>query len=171
MYKMPALLKLMASRGASDLFITAGTQPSMKVNGELSHVDGEELDGRTSRDLCYSIMNESQRRDFEADKECNFAIHPKKLGRFRVNVFLQQGNVGMVLRYIKSDIPDFKQLRLPEIMKKIALAALGLSLGASIFLASKTEDNWPLPPSIRIRSGCCQSLPLNRRLNTSRIIP
>lgn len=124
---MANLLKTMANRGASDLFITAGTQPSMKVNGEISHVEGEELDGRTSRDLCYSIMNEEQRRLFEKDKECNFAIHPKAVARFRVNVFVQQGNVGMVLRLIKGDIPSIEKLGLPlKTMEKMAMQKRGL---------------------------------------------
>ncbi len=126
MYKMPTLLKTMVNRSASDLFITAGTQPSMKINGEISHVDGEELDSNASRDLCYSIMNEKNRRDFEADKECNFAIHPKSIGRFRVNVFVQQGNVGMVLRLIKSHIPSMEDLRLPPIVEKICMDKRGL---------------------------------------------
>lgn len=126
MYKMADLLRIMVDRDASDLFITAGTQPSMKVDGEIRQVEGEILDGRTSRDLCYSIMNEEQRRTFEAHKECNFAIHPKKIGRFRVNVFVQQNNVGMVLRLIKGDIPSMDALRLPKVMERIAMQKRGL---------------------------------------------
>ncbi|MGH1543579.1 MAG: PilT/PilU family type 4a pilus ATPase [Arenicella sp.] len=126
MYKMAELLRVMANRDASDLFITAGTQPSMKVDGDIKPVEGEALDGRASRDLCYSIMNEEQRRQFEASKECNFAIHPKAIGRFRVNVFVQQNNVGMVLRLIKGEIPNMLELRLPSVMEKIAMQKRGL---------------------------------------------
>jgi len=126
MYKISDLLAAMVQKEASDMFITVGTAPMIKVSGQMVPVNGPDLTPRESRELCYSIMTEGQRRDFEADKECNFAIHPKKLGRFRVNVFLQQGSVGMVLRYIKSEIPSFEQLRLPDVLKKIALNKLGL---------------------------------------------
>jgi len=126
MYSISDLLANAIKNEASDLFVTVGSPPLIKVGGLIVPVKGEDLTARESRELCYSIMNESQRRDFEADKECNFAIHPKKLGRFRVNVFMQQGSVGMVLRYIKSEIPNFEQLRLPEIMKKIATHKVGM---------------------------------------------
>ncbi|MGH1427485.1 MAG: PilT/PilU family type 4a pilus ATPase [Arenicella sp.] len=126
MHSISDLLANVVKNEASDLFITVGSAPLIKVGGVIVPVKGEDLTARESRELCYSIMNESQRRDFEADKECNFAIHPKKLGRFRVNVFMQQGSVGMVLRYIKSDIPNFQQLRLPDVLKKVALHKLGM---------------------------------------------
>lgn len=126
MYSISDLLANTVKNEASDLFVTVGTPPLIKVGGLIVPVKGPDLTARESRELCYSIMNESQRRDFEADKECNFAIHPKKLGRFRVNVFMQQGSVGMVLRYIKSDIPNFKQLRLPDVLQKVALHKLGM---------------------------------------------
>ena len=126
MYSISDLLAKAVKNEASDLFITVGSPPLIKVGGVIIPVQGEDLAARESRELCYSIMNESQRRDFEAEKECNFAIHPKKLGRFRVNVFMQQSNVGMVLRYIKSEIPNFEQLRLPEILKKIATHKVGM---------------------------------------------
>ncbi len=126
MHSISDLLANVVKNEASDLFITVGSAPLIKVGGVIVPVKGDDLTARESRELCYSIMNESQRRDFEADKECNFAIHPKKLGRFRVNVFMQQGSVGMVLRYIKSDIPNFQQLRLPEVLKKVALHKLGM---------------------------------------------
>ncbi len=126
MYSISDLLAKAVKNEASDLFITVGSPPLIKVGGVIIPVQGEDLTARESRELCYSIMNESQRRDFEAEKECNFAIHPKKLGRFRVNVFMQQSNVGMVLRYIKSEIPNFEQLRLPEVLKKIATHKVGM---------------------------------------------
>lgn len=126
MHSIPEILSLAVSKEASDIFITVGSPALIKVSGVIVPIKGEDLKPSESRELCYSIMNESQRRDFEADKECNFSIHPKKLGRFRVNVFMQQGSVGMVLRYIKSDIPSFKQLRLPEVLKKVATHKVGM---------------------------------------------
>jgi len=126
MYKIADLLKMMVQKDASDMFVTVGSEPVIKISGKMVPVKGSDLTPRDSKELCYSIMSEAQRRDFEVEKECNFAIHPKKLGRFRVNVFMQQGSVGMVLRYIKSEIPSFEQLKLPEVLKKIGLNKLGL---------------------------------------------
>lgn len=126
MYNMPDLLKSMAHHDASDLFITAGLQPAFKLNGKVTPVKGDPLTGKESAELVYSIMNEEQRRIFEDTKECNFAIHPKAIGRFRVNVFMQQGMIGMVLRLIKADIPKPEDLRLPEILKKLIMEKNGL---------------------------------------------
>ncbi len=126
MYEMAELLQLMHTRNASDLFVTAGATPSLKVDGKIIPITGEPLDGRESQEVAYSIMNEEQRREFEATKECNFAIHPKKIGRFRVNVFVQQGNVGMVLRTIKTDIPKIEDLLLPPILTKLGMQKRGL---------------------------------------------
>jgi len=124
--QMPELLQLMSKKDASDMFITAGIPPSLKVNGEILPINSEMLTPKDSRELAYSIMNEEQRRDFEESKECNFAIHPKKIGRFRVNVFVQQGSIGMVLRSITTVIPSVEELRLPAILKKLAMAKRGL---------------------------------------------
>jgi twitching motility protein PilU len=124
--QMPELLQLMSKKDASDMFITAGIPPSLKVDGEILPINSETLTPKDSRELAYSIMNEEQRRDFEESKECNFAIHPKKIGRFRVNVFVQQGSIGMVLRSITTVIPSVEELRLPAILKKLAMAKRGL---------------------------------------------
>ena len=124
--QMPELLQLMSKKDASDMFITAGIPPSLKVDGEILPINSEMLTPKDSRELAYSIMNEEQRRDFEESKECNFAIHPKKIGRFRVNVFVQQGSIGMVLRSITTVIPSVEELRLPAILKKLAMAKRGL---------------------------------------------
>ncbi|MBT5558381.1 MAG: PilT/PilU family type 4a pilus ATPase [Proteobacteria bacterium] len=123
---MPELLQLMSKKDASDMFITVGIPPSLKVDGEILPINSEMLTPKDSRELAYSIMNEEQRRDFEESKECNFAIHPKKIGRFRVNVFVQQGSIGMVLRSITTVIPSVEELRLPAILKKLAMAKRGL---------------------------------------------
>ena len=122
------LLKLMVLKNASDLFITAGVPPCLKVDGKISPVTKQALTPDESRAFAYGIMNEDQRRSFEEDNECNFAIHPKKIGRFRVNVFMQQGMVGMVLRTIETRIPKFEELNLPPVLSEIALVQRGLVL-------------------------------------------
>ncbi len=119
-------LKLMVHRKASDLFVTAGVPPSIKVDGKIEPVTRQALTAEQSRDLAYSIMNEEQRREFEATKECNFAIHPVEIGRFRVNVFVQQSRVGMVLRTIQTYIPKFEELHLPPVVKDLAMTRRGL---------------------------------------------
>ena len=125
---MTDLLHLMLKQNASDLFITTGAPPSMKIDGRVIPVKGAGLSSDQSRDMAFSIMNDHQRREFEETKECNFAISPTEMGRFRVNVFVQQGNVGMVLRTIKTHIPTFEELFLPQIMGELALKKLGLVL-------------------------------------------
>jgi twitching motility protein PilU len=122
------LLKLMVLKNASDLFITAGVPPCLKVDGKISPVTKQALTPDESRSFAYGIMNEDQRRSFEAHNECNFAIHPKKVGRFRVNVFVQQGMVGMVLRTIETRIPKFEELNLPPVLSEIAMVQRGLVL-------------------------------------------
>ncbi len=121
-------LKLMVHRKASDLFITAGVPPSIKVDGKIEPVTRQALTPDQSRDLAYSIMNEEQRRAFEASKECNFAVNPVEIGRFRVNVFVQQGRVGMVLRTIQTYIPRFEELHVPPVMKELAMTKRGLMI-------------------------------------------
>jgi twitching motility protein PilU len=123
---MADLLRAMMVKNASDLFITANATPSFKVDGRIYPVAGDPLSSKESQELSYSIMNEEQRRVFEGSKECNFAIHPKKIGRFRVNVFVQQDCIGMVLRAIKTNIPTVEELKLPEILKKMIMRKRGL---------------------------------------------
>ncbi len=122
------LLKLMVLKNASDLFITAGVPPCLKVDGKITPVTKQALTPDESRSFAYGIMNEEQRRSFEEDNECNFAIHPKKIGRFRVNVFIQQSMVGMVLRTIETRIPKFEELNLPPVLSEIAMVLRGLVL-------------------------------------------
>jgi twitching motility protein PilU len=126
MYKMADLLRAMMVKNASDLFITSNATPSFKVDGRIFPIAGNPLNGKDSQELCYSIMNEEQRRVFEGTKECNFAIHPKQIGRFRVNVFVQQNCVGMVLRAIKTNIPTTEELKIPDILKKMIMKRRGL---------------------------------------------
>ncbi len=120
------LLKLMKHKGASDLFITAGVPPSIKVDGKVMPVTKQALTPEQSRAFAYGIMNEEQRRQFEAHSECNFAIAPIEIGRFRVNIFMQQQRVGMVLRTIETRIPRFDELNLPKVLQDIALTKRGL---------------------------------------------
>ncbi len=122
------LLKLMKHKRASDLFITAGVPPSIKVDGKIMPVTKQALTPEQSRAFAYGIMNEQQRRDFEAHNECNFAIAPQEIGRFRVNVFVQQARIGMVLRTINTEIPRFDDLNLPKALADIALTKRGLVL-------------------------------------------
>ncbi len=120
------LLKLMKHKRASDLFITAGVPPSIKVDGKIMPVTKQALTPEQSRAFAYGIMNEDQRRQFEAHNECNFAIAPQEIGRFRVNIFMQQQRVGMVLRTIQTEIPRFDDLNLPKVLADIALTKRGL---------------------------------------------
>jgi len=119
-------LKLMVHKKASDLFITAGVPPSIKVDGKIQPITRQALTPEQSKDFAYAIMNEEQRRQFEATKECNFAIHPVDIGRFRVNVYIQQTRVGMVLRTIQTYIPKFEELHLPPVMSELAMTKRGL---------------------------------------------
>lgn len=122
------LLKLMLSRGGSDLFITAEFPPAMKVDGKITKVSQQPLNGRQTMALARAIMSDKQVAEFERTKECNFAIAPPELGRFRVNTFMQQSKVGMVMRTIPNKIPSIDALKLPAILKDIATAKRGLCI-------------------------------------------
>ncbi len=119
-------LKLMAHKKASDLFITAGVPPSIKVNGRLSPVGQSPLTPGQARDLVLGVMTPSQREEFEATHECNFAIGVAGIGRFRVSAFYQRNHVGMVLRRIETKIPTVEQLNLPPILKNLAMTKRGI---------------------------------------------
>ncbi len=134
------LLKLMVQKKASDLFITAGIPPALKVDGRVTAVSKETLSPEQARAFVYGIMTEEQRRQFESLNECNFSIHPKEIGRFRVNVFVQQGCVGMVLRTIESKIPKFDELNLPKVLADIALAKRGLVIFVGATGCGKTTS-------------------------------
>jgi twitching motility protein PilU len=120
------LLKAMLSKQASDLFLSNDFPPSMKINGKMTPVAAQKLTPVHTRALAETIMNDKQRAEFEAEKECNFAISPEGIGRFRVNVFVQQGCVGLVLRTITTTIPNFDALKLPPVLKDVALTKRGL---------------------------------------------
>jgi twitching motility protein PilU len=120
------LLKMMVEKGASDLFITAGVAPSLKVHGEIKPVTEAVLTTEQARDVVMSVMNAHQRSEFERTLECNFAIGVTGLGRFRVNVFQQRNSIGMVLRRIQTEIPTLEELGLPPILKDISMTKRGL---------------------------------------------
>ncbi len=120
------LLKLMVGRNASDLFITAGFPPALKIDGKVTPVSNQELTAQHTKELARSIMNDKQAMEFESTKEVNFAISPPGIGRFRVNAFIQQQQVGLVLRTINTEIPKFDDLKLPQVLKEVAMSKRGL---------------------------------------------
>ena len=122
------LLKLMVSRGGSDLFITAEFPPAVKVDGKVTKVSPQPLNATHTMALARSIMNDKQVAEFERTKECNFAISPPAIGRFRVNAFVQQGKVGMVLRVIPLSVPTIDGLGMPTVLKDVALTKRGLCI-------------------------------------------
>ena len=122
------LLRLMVEKGGSDLFITAGVPPSMKVNGKIMPVTKNPMSPEQTRETVHSVMNEQQRREFAENHECNFAISARGVGRFRVSAFYQRNLAGMVLRRIETNIPTLDDLKLPEVLKKLALTKRGLVL-------------------------------------------
>ena len=120
------LLRLMVEKGASDLFITAGVPPSMKVHGKILPVTKTPLSPEQTRETVLGVMTEAQRREFAENRECNFAISARGIGRFRVSAFYQRNLVGMVLRRIEINIPTMEELRLPDVLKQLAMTKRGL---------------------------------------------
>ena len=123
---MHDLLRLMVQKDGSDLFITAGAVPSIKLDGEMSPLSNQSLSPQHTQVLVSAIMNDKQRAEFEETQECNFAISLPGVSRFRVNAFTQRGSVGVVLRVIRSEIPVFEDLNLPAILKDISMTKRGL---------------------------------------------
>lgn len=120
------LLRLMVSRGGSDLFLTCDFPPAIKVDGKVTKVSPQPLSALHTMALARSVMNDKQAGEFERTKECNFAISPQGIGRFRINAFVQQGSVGMVLRTIPKDLPTIEGLNLPTVLKEVAMTKRGL---------------------------------------------
>jgi twitching motility protein PilU len=121
-----SFLKLMAHKKASDLYITAGVPPSMKVQGKVSAITQSPLTPQQSREMVLNVMSPSQREEFEKTHECNFAIGAAGVGRFRVSCFYQRNQVGMVLRRIETKIPSIEELNLPIILKSLSMTKRGL---------------------------------------------
>jgi len=120
------LLILMAQKKGSDMFITAGRPPGIKIDGVIRNVGSEPLTPRQAHDLVYSVMNEKQQKEFEETKECQFAIDAKAVGRFRVSALVQRDHACMVLRRIETKIPSLDDLRLPPVIKELAMTKRGL---------------------------------------------
>ncbi|MGA3158369.1 MAG: PilT/PilU family type 4a pilus ATPase [Steroidobacteraceae bacterium] len=125
---MQDLLRRVAERQASDLFITAGFPPAIKIDGEVRPQLDRALTPEQSAILVRAIMNDRQTKEFDGTKECNFAIAPPGIGRFRVSAFVQQGHVGCVIRLINAKIPTFEELDLPQVLKEVVLSKRGLVL-------------------------------------------
>lgn len=123
---MMKLLKAMLKAGGSDLFVTAKAAPSMKCKGKMVPLMKQPLSGNDSKALVQCIMNDKQLKEFESTKECNFAIQPPGVGRFRVNAFVQQGCQGLVMRVITAEVPDFDKLNLPAVLKDVIMYKNGL---------------------------------------------
>jgi twitching motility protein PilU len=122
------LLKLMISRNGSDLFITAEFPPAIKVDGKVTKVSPQPLSPGHTLALARSIMNDKQAAEFERTKECNFAVAPPGVGRFRVNAFVQQGKVGMVMRVIPAILPTIQSLGLPQVLADVSMTKRGLCI-------------------------------------------
>ncbi len=120
------LLKKMVEKDGSDLFLTTGFPPAIKVDGQIHKATDTPLSADQSSMMVRSIMNDKQVKEFDATKECNFAISPQGIGRFRVSAFIQQGMVGAVLRTITTDIPTLSELDLPPILKDVVMNKRGL---------------------------------------------
>ena len=140
------LLRLLVARGGSDLFLTADFPPAIKVDGKLTKVSPQPLTSQHTMALARVIMNDKQAAEFERTKECNFAVAPTGIGRFRVNAFIQQGHVGLVLRVIPQTLPTVDGLGLPQVLKDVALTKRGLVIlvgatgsGKSTTLASLVD--------------------------------
>ena len=120
------LLRLMMTRNGSDLFLTAEFPPAFKVDGKVQPVSNAPLNAQHTLELARALMNDKQAAEFEAHKEVNFAISPAGIGRFRVNAFMQQNRVGIVMRTINTEIPTFEQLQLPSVLRDLALTKRGM---------------------------------------------
>ena len=139
-------LKLMVDKGASDMFLTTGAPVNIKVEGKLYPLGNTGLPGGMVKKIAYSLMDEGQVAQFERNLELNMALAVKEAGRFRINVFKQRGEVGMVIRAIKSEIPSIEQLQLPSIFRELIMEPRGLILvvgatgsGKSTTLASMID--------------------------------
>lgn len=123
---MLKLLRAMLKKDGSDLFITAGFPPAMKIKGKMTPVTKQALSAGDSKALTQCIMNDKQLKAFEETQECNFAIAPGGMGRFRVNAYVQQGCQGLVMRVITAEVPNFDKLGLPQVLKDVIMTKNGL---------------------------------------------
>jgi len=126
--ELAAYLEYMVAAGASDLFFAVGAVPHVKVEGVMHPLPMGPLAAQRIKELAYSMMSEQQMRQFERDLECDLAVGLESVGRFRLNVFLQRGCVGLVVRYVKNRIPSFTELKLPLVLQRVAMLKRGLVL-------------------------------------------
>ena len=140
------VLKYMTEKGGSDLFFSTGAAIHMDIEGETMPVNAQKMTPGMIKEIAYAIMSPAQITEFEKELECNFAIGRKDIGRFRINVFKQRGEVGMVIRHIKTEIPNFETLGLPMILRELIMKKRGLVLvvgstgsGKSTTLASMID--------------------------------
>jgi len=146
MWDLTAFMQLLAKHKGSDMFLSAGAPPSLKIEGNTVHVGEQTLTPDQTRAMAYSIMSDKQQKEFEAIMEMNLAVGLPDVGRFRVNVYRQRGNIAIVVRYISTDIPPLEKLNLPEKLKEIIMVPRGLVLvvgstgsGKSTALASMID--------------------------------
>ncbi len=137
---MEKFLRLMVEKGGSDLFITAGVPPSMKVNGKIFPLNKNPLPPEQVREIVYGLMNEKQQQEFDDTKELNFAINASGIGRFRASAFFQRNVCGLVLRRIETNIPTTDQLGLPDVIKELSLSKRGLILFVGATGAGKSTS-------------------------------
>ena len=123
---MRDLLKALIEKDGSDLFITVGFPPAMKIHGKVTPVSKTKLTPENTKALCQAVMNDKQLKEFDATKECNFAVAPEGIGRFRANAYIQQGYSGLVLRVIETDVPNIDKLKLPDVLKDVVMTKNGL---------------------------------------------
>ena len=119
-------LTLMAQKNASDIYFTTGAPPSIKIEGEMRRISNKALEPGQVKAAAYQLMNEKQIMEFEAEREMNLGIALKNVGRFRVNIYVQRGEVSMVIRYIKNEIPTIEKLRMPPVLKDLVMHKTGL---------------------------------------------
>src|SRR5262249_13689176 len=125
------LFRLMAEKQASDLFISCGAPINIKVNGVVSPISTQAMDVETVRRIAYELMNKEQAREFENELEMNLSHLDRAVGNFRINIFRQRGTISMVIRFVRSNVPPFEQLRLPSVLLDLVTDKRGLVLGAS----------------------------------------
>ena len=132
------LLRLLVSKKGSDLFITAEFPPAFKIDGKVTPVSNQAMTPQHTSELARAIMNDKQAAEFEATKECNFAISPAGIGRFRCNAFVQQGRIGLVLRTLTTRIPTVEELGIPQILKDVVMTKRGLMIMVGATGSGKT---------------------------------
>ena len=172
---MQDLLRRMVEKKGSDLFITAGFPPAIKIDGEIRPQSDRTLSPEQSAGLVRAIMNDRQTKEFDSTKECNFAISPPGIGRFRVSAFVQQGFTGAVLRTINAKIPTLEELELPPVLKEVVLSKRGFVIlvggtgsGKSTSLAAMSDTGTKRPAATSSRSRIPSSMCMRTRGASSR---